>query len=264
MVIGAPQVVEAKPRIALPYGLFSALDLRESQDEHWLGGIEWEAMTCSPVTALADFDDPDCETQFEKEFADLSTLGEARAFLVYGSARCGVPGGRADLKAEEAAVADLLAREQNQAEAALWRRMAAQAVDVNPSGALDPAAALGALEDWLGGVYGSLGVVHGTRGAITGLHRNVKASGSRLLTTVGTPAVAGGGYPGTSPSGAAAAAGETWVYASPALFGYRGPVHSHMEIDRGVNNAVAMAERAYVVGYDPCGVAAVRMNLTCC
>jgi hypothetical protein len=119
------------------------------------------------------------------------------------------------------------------------------------------------LEKWIGQVYGSLGAIHADRGAVSLWATNgaVKGSGSRLLTTVGTPVSAGGGYPGTSPAGADPAAGETWVFASPAMFGYRGPVQSTYALDRGVNNALAIAERNYVVGFDPCGVGAVRMTI---
>lgn len=256
---GAPEVVEAMPRVGLPYSLFSVLTLRESRDGRWTGGIEWEALTCDPVTGLDQFDDPDCQTEFEKVFSDLNVIGEARPFSVYGSAKCGVPGGRVDLKAEEQAVANLLVREEVQAEQALWRRLATAATDLNPAGALDPPSALAALEKWLGSVYGSLGAIHGDRGAISMLSKRVSASGTRLLTKVGTPVVAGGGYPGTSPAGAAAADGETWVFASPALFGYRGQVFPRSALDQRNNDFYSIAERDYVIGFDPCGVAAVRM-----
>jgi hypothetical protein len=264
MGFGPPQVVEPQPRVALPFGLFSVLTLRESSDPHWANGIEWEAPSCAPVVALDDFDDPDCTTEFDKQFAALTETGEARPFVTYGSAKCGTPGGRADLRAEEAAVADLLAHEQTQAERIVWGRLAAApASDVNAAGALDAPSALGALEEWIGGEYGSLGVIHMGRRAATVLAADglLRASGQRLLTALGTPVVAGAGYPGTSPAGDAPAAGTGWMLASPALFGYRGTVQSTMALDRGANDALAIAERNYVVGFDPCGVGAVRAVL---
>ena len=265
MAFAPPQVVEAQPRQALPFGIFSALSLRESADSHWANGVEWEAMTCDPVSGI---NDPNCDTDIEFMFADSGLLGEASGFAVYGSYNCG-PIGRPLPKAEEMATAQLLAREEAQVEAQVWGRLAAAAHDVNPGGALDPVEALAALEDWLGGVYGSLGTIHGSRGAATILSKFVMPSGSRLLTKIGTPVIAGGGYPGTSPAGAPAAAGETWVLASPALFGYRGQVFNSSSrkgdlLDRGTNDLYAIAARNYVVGFDPCGVAAVRLNKTCC
>jgi hypothetical protein len=254
-----PQVVEGQPRVGLPFGLFSVLSLRGASDPHWANGIEWEAMTCGPVSGISD---PDCDTDIDKFFREMSQVGEATSFTVYGSAKCGAPGGGAFQKAEEAAQAHLLAREEAQAEAQVWARLAAQATDLNAAGALAPAEALALLEDWMGRVYGSLGAIHGSRAAVSILDTRVNASGSRLLTKVGTPVVAGAGYPGSSPAGAAHAAGETWVYASPALFGYRGQVSSYRTLDQTQNDVYALAERSYVVGFDPCGVAAVRMDLS--
>ena len=256
-----PQVVEGQPRVGLPFGLFSALTLRESTDPHWANGIEWEAMTCEPVSGI---DDPDCETDIEKFFRDMIEIGSATSFTVYGSAKCGTPGGAAFQRGEEFAQAHLLAREEAQAEAQVWARLSAQADRPQGNTALSPVEALAALEDWLGAEYGSLGVVHGSRGAVTALDTLVCASGSRLTTKVGTPVVAGGGYTNqTAPGGGAAATtGQAWVMVSPALFGYRGQVFTSRTLDHAKNDMYALAERNYVVGFDPCGVAAVLMDIS--
>ena len=265
MGYGPPQVVESQPRQALPYGLFSVLDFRNASDPHWANGIEWESMTCAPASGI---EDPDCETflpedegggGFEKFFTSV-VRGSAVGFTVYGSDTCGIPGASAFRDAEENATAHLLTREEGQAEAAVWRRLASQATDVHPSGAVSPSRALGLLEKWMGGVYGSLGVIHADREAATMLDTHLEREGSRLVTEIGTPFVAGGGYPGTSPAGAATP-DVAWMFASPALFGYRGEVFSERVIDQRNNDVYALAERQYVVGFDPCGVAAVRMTL---
>ena len=260
MGFAAPQHVEGQPRAGLPFGLFSVLSLRASEDPHWANGIEWEAMTCAPVTALAD---PDCETPVELHFDDTAAIGAAEPFVVYGSAKCGTPGGRPDLDGEERATAHLLAREEAQAEALLWgRALAPVATDVGPSTALPPEQALAVLEGWLGAVYGSLGVVHGSRTAasLLGSDAGVQSSGSRLLTRLGTPVVAGAGYPGSGPGGTPAADGEEWLFASPSLFGYRGSVFTTTTLDTRNNDHYALAGRQYAIGFDPCGVAAVRMT----
>jgi len=262
MGYGPAQVVEAQPRVGLPFGLFSVLALRESGDPHWANGVRWEAVSCEPVTGFEDWQvDPSCETDMTKVFRGSGGVGEAVPFTAVGSYKCGAPGGPAFQQGEEFATADLLAHEQNQVEAFLWSRLAAEATDVNAAGALSPAKALAALEDWVGRNYGSLGVIHGSRGAVSAFDTRVNASGSRLLTKVGTPVVAGGGYPGSSPAGAAPAAGQTWLFASPVLFGYRGAVFTNGALDRTKNDHYALAERQYVVGFDPCGVGAVRMTI---
>jgi hypothetical protein len=233
-------------------------------------GVEWEAMSCSPVSGI-DILDPFCDQNIIRLFTEggADEVGEAAAFTVESYYKCGAVGSGGLDAGKERATARLAAREEQQAEFHVWARLADSATDINPAGALDPAEALAALEDWLGAEYGSLGVIHGTRGAASILDTRLVTSGSRLTTRLGTPVVAGGGYPGSSPAGADAAAGETWVYASPALFGYRGPVESSSNrpgdlLDRGKNDLYAIAARDYVVGFDPCGVAAVRLNKTCC
>lgn len=248
--------VEGQPRVALPYGLFSVLTLRGSDDAHWSNGIEWQAMTCDPASSILD---PSCTNSPEKFFGDMNVPGEADGFVVYGSATCGTPGSNALQEGEERAQAHLLAREEAQAEANLWARLADEAVDINPAGALSRRAALAKLERWMGSSYGSLGVIHAPRDAAS-LFPDLKGSSGRLLTALGTPVAAGAGYPGTSPTGANPAANETWVFASPAVFGYRGPVFTSTALDHEKNDYYALAERQYVIGFDPCGVAAVRMS----
>jgi hypothetical protein len=116
----------------------------------------------------------------------------------------------------------------------------------------------------MGNDYGSLGVIHGSRGAVTKFDTLVNPSGSRMLTKVGTPVVAGAGYTkqAAPAGGATATASQAWVLASPALFGYRGQVFTSKAFDQTKNDMYALAERNYVVGFDPCGVAAVLMDIS--
>jgi len=266
MAQAPPVRVEGLPREVLPHGLFSVLQLRPSPEEREAAsGVVWQAVGCDPASGYDDLgcydidgvlvEDPET---FDPHFNDPCLVGQATPFTVVGSALSHMPGRD---EAREVATAALLAGEQSQAERALWRRLALQATDVHPSGALDPYQALAALEQWLGAEYGALGAAHGDRGAVSLLSKRVEAKGPRLLTRIGTPVVAGGGYPGTSPAGAAAATGETWLMASPALFGYRGQVFYSTARDHAHNDSYALALRNYVVGFDPCGVAAVRMNI---
>jgi hypothetical protein len=124
------------------------------------------------------------------------------------------------------------------------------------------------LEDYIATEYGSLGLIHCTRGTATVLAAEdlISNTGGRLTTTIGTPVVAGAGYPGTSPAGAEPAAGRAWVYVTPAVFGYRSEPFTSSNragdlFDRGQNDLYAVAERTYLLGYDPCGVGAVEVLL---
>jgi hypothetical protein len=140
-------------------------------------------------------------------------------------------------------------------------------VTPTPGTATDLSTGIGLLENWIASQYGSLGVIHMTRGAaLVGLGAYVlDVTGGRLMTRLGTPVAAGAGYPGTSPTGATPAAGTSWLFASPAVFGYRSEVFTsssqHGDLfDRAKNNLYAVAERTYTLGFDPCGVAAVLVG----
>jgi hypothetical protein len=259
MSYGPALPVEGQPRQNLPYGLFSALNLRESSDPHWKMGITWRGLTCSPASAISD---PDCETEIDKFFRESGVDGEATPFVVYGSSLCGTPGGRSFETAQEEATAHLLAGEQTQAEFQVWTRLLAASTGL-PGSAVSPEVGLARLEAWLGYAWGSAGVIHAPREVASLLDNNLETKSDRLLTNLGTPVIAGAGY---SLYQAGDAPATRVMLASPPLFGYRGGIFDSSQrpgdlLDRGRNDLYAVAEREYVVGFDPCGVAAIEVTI---
>jgi hypothetical protein len=126
---------------------------------------------------------------------------------------------------------------------------------------VDAAHALGALEDCLADCYAGQGVIHIPRIALPtfAAWNLVEARDGALFTTAGNRVVVGGGYAGTGPDGTSPAAGSTWMYATGALFGYRGDVRMHSprdSIDRSANTMRMIAERTYVLGFECCLLAA--------
>jgi len=250
-----------------------------------MNGIKWETLTCEPVSGRSGpgcNDVADDQGDYPEDVVGLpknldrnaGEVGEAAAFAVYGHFNCSPVGFSAEL-AQERATAHLLAREEARVEQALWTGDLGNtpnlqgAVDLTSGGAVSPAAAAALLEDWIATEYGSLGVLHGTRGAALLLARDyvLEQSSSRLTTTVGTPMVAGAGYPNTGPDGAPAAAGTWWLYVTPRLFGYRSDILTSSAtpgdlLDRSTNDLYSVAERGYALGWDPCGVAAAQITLT--
>lgn len=200
----------------------------------------------------------------------------ATPFTVYGHFTC-TPIGYTASAAQDLATAHLMDREQQRVEQAFWTRdlgnvpglVGMGATDVTIGIASDDLSiALGSLEQFIGTNYGSVGVIHMTRAvALAGLGLDLLTSSSgRLFTVLGTPVVAGAGYPGTGPAGEVPTAGTSWIYATPAVFGYRSEVFDSSArpgdlFDRGQNNLTAVAERTYLLGYDPCGVAAALVFL---
>ena len=184
------QAVEGPPREALPYGLFSTFTFRPSSStERWENGVEWEALACDRADILA----PDCLTPPSNSYASCDR-GEAPGFVAVAGQKSGVPGGRADLRTEEQAVARLLATEEVSVERKVWDLLRTDPGVVALTGAnLDEALALA--EQFMGDNYASRGVIHMTRRAASLLGTTkLLPAGARLTTLLGSPVAAGGGY----------------------------------------------------------------------
>lgn len=258
-------IVEGPTRQPLPYGLFSVLTPRSTTDPHWQhDGVMWETLTCEPVSGIGG--ECDALTGLPLGFVSNGDLGEADVFHVYGSYNCSPVGHTIDY-AQERATLHLVTREEAFVERTIWTgdlgntpfaADASQAV----AGTVSIVRAISALESWLATNYGSMGVLHMTREAAElGISaRSIVVVGTQLRTRLGTPVVAGAGYPGTSPTNAPPAPNTTYVYATPGLLGYRseifpGATPTEAGFDRSNNDLYATAERTYSVGWDPCGTA---------
>lgn len=274
-------LVTGAARQPLPYGLFSTFTARPQGADRWeAGGVQWESLACDLADGIGPWQVPPTSTTgLPKDLASgtsaIGSFGSALPFTVYGHFTCS-PVGWTPERAQEMALQHLLTREEYRVEQALWtgdlgntpKLQDAGTTTVTVAGA-GVAETVGLLENWLATNYGSVGVIHMTRqAAVIGLAREVLVtSGGRLTTQLGTPVAAGSGYPGTGPAGQAAAASTSWIFATPALFGYRSEVFDSSDrsgdlFDRSLNNLYAVAERSFLLGFDPCGVAAALATLT--
>jgi len=200
-------------------------------------------------------------------------IGVATPFTVYGHYACVVIGSWDD--AQDLANQHLLLREEGRVEQQFWTgdlgavpnlRDATQVLGGAPQSVAD---GLAYLEFVLATEYGGQGVIHMTRGMA------LQAAGydlldviaGRLTTKTGTPVAAGSGYDGSGPTGSPAlGAGQSWAYATPPIFGYRSDIFDSSArpgdlLSRSDNHLTAIAERNYLLGFDPCGVAAVLLDL---
>lgn len=277
MPIAPLAVVTGAARVALPFGLFSVFTFRPGGDR-WESGVQFETITCEPVTGIGMPDCPPATPVGYPKVLDPNTggVGEASPFIVYGHYNCWPSGSDLMRDAQDKATEHLLSGEQTRAEQAFWTGdlgnepyLADQDETTVLAGGTGMSIidALALLEDFAAGHYGSQGVIHMTRGlALTAAAVNLLLpTGGRLTTVLGTPVVAGGGYSGTGPTGAAPGAGKSWAYVSPPVFGYRSEVLTSSSrpgdlFDRGTNTVVAIAERQYLLGYDPCGVGGVLVD----
>lgn len=275
MNYAAPALVQGQPRQGLPYGLFSVLSPRNDESNRWQNGIQWEPLTCEPVSGRAGAGCGPAEEVLglpKNLEPNSGGVGDAAAFAVYGHYTC-APVGHEISEMQDLANAHLLSREEAFVEATLWDGRLGNTpnfkddAETLTGSAVSPLLALAMIEDYIATHYGSLGVIHMTRGALIILSEFgvITSAGSKLVTSAGTPVVAGAGYPNTGPTGAAPSAGDFWIYGSPALFGYRSEIFysSNLEgdlLDRANNVMHTIAERNYLLAYDPCGVGAAEFT----
>jgi hypothetical protein len=263
--------VQGAPRTQLPFGIFSVLAFRPEESARWQGGgVQWEFFESADLGLLGQVQANQADTfGLPKKLREISNdatpdkpeLGEATSFSVY-SPFVTTPVGWSIADIQARSIDMLEAFEQEKVEENFWKGTTGNEpfLDDSPedlgSFALDNAVdAIGALEDYLATTYGSQGVMHLSRRLALRLMGKgaLSANGPRLTTALGTPVVAGGGYP------------TGRIIATPALFGYRSsPFFSSNRsgdlLDKGTNDMYSIAERTYLIGFDPTGVGSVTIT----
>lgn len=262
MGIGPAIQVEAPTRAPLPYGLFSVLSPTTPTDPHWQLGAEWQPLECGPLRGIGD---PSCQpgqTVGLPKVFDIGLLdANATAFTVYGEKECD-PIGSSFAEIQDLASQRLLGGEQQAVERIVWTGEVGNTPSFDKSDAVqigtaaDPVHALALAEQFLGEQSAGQGVIHMPRLIATLLGTQyLTGSGSVLRTTLGTPVVAGGGYPN-----------DGRIFTTGQMFGFRSEVFYSTNrpgdlLDRRTNDAYAVAERTYLVGFDPCPVGEVAVTV---
>lgn len=277
-----------------PYNIFSAAEIRDSSDQHWMAGITYEPLCGGAATTF----DP-CIVSGTGSGAGVKTGNTTRitrgatAFTVYSEVDC-APVGHWD-DAQNFAQQALLNEESYQVERAFWTGNAAGKPVVHPhlasntilydpdtpgrpnsiildlaatvvtGSAVDPVEGLGMIEKALGDAYNGVGVIHIPMNVIphfSAMHLMPEGQ-TRLRTWNGNRVVAGAGYPGTGPDGSDPGPGKAWIYATGTIFGYRSSIRTYaspnQSIDRSVNTQKMIAERTYVLAWD-CALIAVLVS----
>lgn len=134
--------------------------------------------------------------------------------------------------------------------------------DLSGGAAVDLVTALGTLEKWLGQNYAGQGVVHADRFAAPTFSRfrQVATVSGHKETELGTRVAFGQGYDGSGIAGAAAPAGQSWLFATPAVMIRQGADVIEPSVDNALqpsaNRLIMAAQRQYSVGWET-GAAAV-------
>lgn len=287
---GARPIAEAPAFTHLPYGLWDAAQ-HPTPPDHWQQGVTWIDRCpvgdttydeCLTVTGTGEAP-PAPPTKADNVVQEFRG---ATAFTVFAEFDCS-PVGLTDAATVAAMSLDRV--EHSQIESAFWTgaaggqpgtvlpHLAADAEVVDSSGIVlqsaatvtvtgaDVAVGLGQLEQQLDQCYSGQGVIHIPRFALPTFVASLLVTevDGQLRTASGNLVVVSGDYPGTSPSGGAPAAGTSWIYATGAVFGYRGEVRAlpvRDSFDRAENTLKMIAERTYVLGFSCC-LLAVLVNL---
>lgn len=263
-------LVVGAPRRPLPFGLFSVFAPRQDVNTPWQGGgVQWEYLSCSDLDPLIGpvQDDLGALTGLPKNFdeaadsgADTDGVEDAQTFTVYGRFKATPIAWRSG-EAQDRALQKLLTFEERSVESEFWNGTLGGGSDLSSPTSVGSVAysdivkGLGLLEEFIATNYGSLGVMHMSRGYALELLAEgaLTTRGTSLTTELGTPVVAGSGYSRGS------------MKASPAVFGYRSePFYSssipYDLLDKTNNDLYAIAERTYLLGFDPCGVGSVTVT----
>jgi len=287
--VAGPRLIVNPPAFTpSPYGLLSvAQQVNGDGTPHWQNGVTWQSV-CPGSANRSTYDEcivvtgsggPPPEPSVKTENVDLGYRG-ATPFTVFARFDCSLSGMDDALKIASNTLAQT---ESWQVERSFWTGLAdgrmvvfphlaanapvldAQSIDLQSSasivvtgGAIDAVTGLGLLEGALADCYNGVGVIHMPVKALPTFqaHGLVTAQNGKLRTLNGNLVAVGGGYPGTSPSGATTPAGEAWLYATGAVFMYRGDVQVPSDkvssINRATNTRAMIAERTYVLGWDCC------------
>lgn len=275
------------------YGLLASVTPTTVADPHWQSsGIEWEDFLCGEnLEAFIDLCPTGiapsgiADTDFVKAAVRDTVFCAADPFVVSGSYNC-PPVGRPSGEAFEIARKRLIVWESHQVEEALWTGIADSGdgptlinpsfafgndecdivpVDINPAGALDPVAAISAIEEALGDIVACGGTIHVPYRLVAYLSRFklIREENGLYYTPSGFNVIAGHGYPGSGPGNVPAAPGETWIFATGPVLVVRSNIFNTPEtlpqaVDRNLNNVIVRSERFYSVGFS-CVLLALRV-----
>jgi hypothetical protein len=272
---------EVKPA---KFGLLTSETLvtPEGKESDWTSGVTIESLTCSVDSRVIEICDP-------SHVSDVSTAGirysQAVPFFIETEFECSTFGfGKNDYF--EKAIRGLELCQGKDIEREFWTgalakqdtgipanpnrylaSMSAQAVAASGT-PLRPAPGLALLEKALGDCgCGTQGYIHATRDVASSLRKYVKPDGDQLITNLGTVLVAGTGYTGSGPNGAAPTGSLRWMYATgqPSVgLGKVEPVPNTRSeaINTAVNTVNVKAQRPAFATWDGCCHYAVLVDLS--
>jgi hypothetical protein len=265
MSAGPPIILNGPLPVPYSFGLFSAATLVSETDERWGNGAQVRMYPCTVPNAF----DP-CATGTFRPKSEQPTSAESllfSAWTAYLHDECAAGGFGSDEDLKRRAQLAFGATEQwiVESELAFGGIMPSNPYLADSNGnvgpTLGPSDALAYLEKKIG-QSGKAGIIHADRAtaSVWSSLGALRVVGDKLLTFLGTPIAAGGGYAGVAVDGEAPPddATQSWAFAtggveirrSPEIFLVPGTLAEAM--DRSVNLVKYKAERDYLVTWDRC------------
>lgn len=235
----------------------------------------WDSYNCMKFLSAAAFCAPN-----SKNFDQTAGWIDGFRFAVYGGVTCRAIGldqdrmltevERAFTMGESTAVEEALMKERFRQSAVFEGGLAgdrwAAPTDITPvAGAVKPAVGISMLEGHAARNYVGAPTLH-VPITIASLILGVDGAvfeGDVLQTKFGSKVVAGAGYdyPNLGPTGAAAAVGEKWLYATGAVAVAHSEPIIRQVMAHTTNDVFVLAERGYIAAVD-CYAAAIRVQVS--
>lgn len=272
--VAPPNYVSPPQPEPASYGLLSVANIVDD-DTLWQMGLEWEPLPAAPAGLVSIICPPaDGSDPAGLPLTPESGVDTARSlpFGVYGSYSCSTfsrPGDEAENRARQhLALAEETAVEQAIAAGGFDNTPTLQgAADLTPGGGAVPLGiGVGKLESRLATTYGGIGVIHAPRVTAANFPA-VGPQGQRMVSRLGNLVAFGAGYDlaNTGPDGVAPPDGEAWMYVTPRPIVRRSDVivtpDTDQRPDRRTNDYTIIAQRVYLVGWDPQVKAAIRVQV---
>lgn len=267
-----------------PFGILSpATTTYDESDSFWTSGFTYEVMDAGVLVKNASIVgvDPADEVTVIDNTDSTETYKEYFPFDIRASVKLSTMGNRPeDVEASARRALDIVT--QKAVEREFWdgdiaqlltvsndnRYLAStQSIDVTPTPgtAVKVRHGLALLEQAIAdSSTGFQGVIHTTRSVASALR--LKEDGKTLRTRIGTPVVAGVGYSRKGPSGADAAAGKAWMYATGPVSVRLGPTSIipgkvNQAVDTRINNIEYFVDRPAAVTWSTTDSYAVLVDL---
>jgi len=280
-VTTGPITVDA-PQTRERYGIFAVAEREVLPPGALLGGVQWITGNCGDAIGYAVA----CADSLAlKTFASEASFNVATPFVVYAGRLCGTVGFTEaeqqmllmnKLRANEQRVVEQVFSDQLFGESPGLANATPNATTVPTAAGVNFVESIGRLEAAFYNEYGYAGTIHmpfRSGEAAAGQHILYSDTefplpgNDRVWRTAAGSVVSIGAYSGTSPAGAAPAAGHQWIYMTPPVKIWSQP-DSVLEpspiegsLNRSTNQETWLVERGYVMGYECGAVFAIDATL---